>query len=175
MRAPLIWQIIPGRSGRCDWWGGTPYSWNMHEEPCDMLKWKIRNRIPAYIKTMAVLGNTVKQSKWCLLNTSMMYVWNKRCCWLKLWQPMSAVSITAYEVQVSAADSKTVPTVATGVSKPMFCWLTLTFTLTRGNLSLYTTLLLLLVLIQLCSPRCWHLDANYCRTRCRPSQPRFVL
>ena len=76
---------IHGRSGRCDWWGRTPYSWNMHEEPCDMLKWKIRNRIPAYIKTMAVLGTTVKQSKWCLLNTSMMYVWNKRCCWLKRW------------------------------------------------------------------------------------------
>ena len=42
--------------------------------------------------------------------------------------------------------------------------LTLTFTLTSDNLSLYTTLLLLLVLIQLCSPRCWHLDSNYCRT-----------
>ena len=41
----------------------------------------------------------------------------------------------------------------------------------------YTTLLLLLllVLIQLCSPRCWHLDSNYCRTRCRKSQSRFVL
>ena len=38
-----------------------------------------------------------------------------------------------------------------------------------------TTLLLLLlpVLIQLCSPRCWHLD--YCPTRCRQSQLRFVL
>ena len=36
-------------------------------------------------------------------------------------------------------------------------------------------LLLLLVLIQLCSPRCWHLDSNYCRTRCRQSQLRFVL
>ena len=53
--------------------------------------------------------------------------------------------------------------------------LTLTFTLASENLSLYTTLLLLLVLIQLCSPRCWHLDSNYCRTRCRQSQPRFVL
>ena len=63
-------------------------------------------------------------------------------------QPMSAVAITTCEVQVSAADSQTVPTVANGV-------LTLTFTLTSENLSLYTTLLLLLVLIQLCSPRCW--------------------
>ena len=53
--------------------------------------------------------------------------------------------------------------------------LTLTFTLTSHNLSLYTTLLLLLVLIQLCSPRCWHLNSNYCRTRCRPLQLRFVL
>ena len=33
----------------------------------------------------------------------------------------------------------------------------------------------LLVVIQLCSPRCWHLDSNYCRTRCRQSQLRFVL
>ena len=52
---------------------------------------------------------------------------------------------------------------------------TLTFTLTSEDLSLYTTLLLLLVLIQLCSPRCWHLDSNYCRTRCKQSQLRFVL
>ena len=62
-------------------------------------------------------------------------------------QPMSAVAISACEVQVSAADFQAVPTVATGV-------LTLTFTLTSENLSLYTTLLLLLVHIQLCSPRC---------------------
>ena len=53
--------------------------------------------------------------------------------------------------------------------------LTLSFTLTSENLSLYTTLLLLLVFIQLCNPRCWHLDSNYCRTRCRQSQLRFVL
>ena len=92
-------------------------------------------------------------------------------------QPMSAVAITACKVQVSAADSQTVPTVVTGVSKPLCCRLTLTFTLTNENLSLCTTLLLLLllVLIQLCSPRCWHLDSNYCRTRCRQSQLRFVL
>ena len=45
--------------------------------------------------------------------------------------------------------------------------LTLTFTLTSENLSLYTTLLLVLVLK--------HVDSNYCRTRCRQSQPRFVL
>ena len=53
--------------------------------------------------------------------------------------------------------------------------LTLTFTLTSENLSLYTTLLLWLVVIQLCSPRCWHLDSNYCRTRCRQPQLRSVL
>ena len=45
--------------------------------------------------------------------------------------------------------------------------LTLTFTLTSENLSLDTTLLLVLVLI--------HLDSNYCRTRCRQSQLKFVL
>ena len=33
----------------------------------------------------------------------------------------------------------------------------------------------LLVVIQLCSPRCWPLDSNYRRTRCRQSQPRFGL
>ena len=52
---------------------------------------------------------------------------------------------------------------------------TQTFTLTSVNLSLYTTVLLVLVLIQLCSPRCWHLDSNYCRTWCWQSQLRFVL
>ena len=29
--------------------------------------------------------------------------------------------------------------------------------------------------MQLCSLRCWNLDSNYCRSRCRKSQPRFVL
>ena len=57
-------------------------------------------------------------------------------------QPMSAVALATCEVQVSAADSQTVPTVATGVSKPLCCRLTLTFTLTTDNLSLYITLLL---------------------------------
>ena len=90
-------------------------------------------------------------------------------------QPRSAVAIATWEVQVSAANYQTVPTVATGVSKPRCCRLTLTFTLTSENLSLCTTLLLLLVFIQLCSPRYWHLDSNYCRTRCRQSQLRFVL
>ena len=33
----------------------------------------------------------------------------------------------------------------------------------------------LLVVIQLCSPRCWHHDSNYCRTRCRQSQLTFIL
>ena len=61
-------------------------------------------------------------------------------------QPMSAEGITACEVPVSAADSRTVPTVATGVSKPLYSRLTLTFTLTSENLSWYTTLLFLLSL-----------------------------
>ena len=90
-------------------------------------------------------------------------------------QPTSAVAIATCEVQVSAADSHTVPTVTTGVSKPLCCRLTLISTLTSENLSLYITLLPLLVVIQLCSPRCWHLDSNYFRTRCRQSQLRFVL
>ena len=56
-------------------------------------------------------------------------------------QPRSAVAIATCEVQVSAADSQTVPTVATGDSKPLCCRLTLTLTLTNENLSLYITLL----------------------------------
>ena len=89
--------------------------------------------------------------------------------------PTLAVAINTCEAQVSAADFHTVPTVATGVLKPLCSRLTLTFTLTSENLSLYITILLLLVVIQLCSPRCWHLDSNYCRSRCRQSQLRFVL
>ena len=34
---------------------------------------------------------------------------------------------------------------------------------------------LLLVVLQLCSPSCWHLYSNYCRKRCRHSRMRFVL
>ena len=56
-------------------------------------------------------------------------------------QSRSAVAIATCEVQVSAADSQTVSTVATGVLKPLCCRLTLAFTLTSENLSLYTTLL----------------------------------
>ena len=57
-------------------------------------------------------------------------------------QPTSAVAIATCEVQVSAADYQTAPTIATGVSKPLCCRLTLTFTLTSENLSFYITLLL---------------------------------
>ena len=46
--------------------------------------------------------------------------------------------------------------------------LTLTFTLTSEHLSLYTTLLINWSLYN-------YLDSNYCRTRCRQSQLRFVL
>ena len=35
--------------------------------------------------------------------------------------------------------------------------------------------IILLVLIQLCSTSCWHLDSNYCCTGCRQSQLRSVL
>ena len=43
---------------------------------------------------------------------------------------------------MSAAGSQTAPTVAMGVSRPLGCRLTLTFTLTSENLLLYITLLL---------------------------------
>ena len=42
-------------------------------------------------------------------------------------QSTSAVATATCEVQVSVADYQTVPTVATGVSKPLCCRLTLTF------------------------------------------------
>ena len=88
-----------------------------------------------------------------------------KCVQSQKTQPMSAVAITSCE--------------GPGIS----CWfldrsncshwsLSLTFTLTSENLSLCTTILLLLVFIQL---RCWPLDSNYCRTRWRQSQLRFVL
>ena len=56
-------------------------------------------------------------------------------------QSRSAVVIATCEVQVSATDSQTVPTVATGVSKQLCCRLTLIFTPTSEILSLYITLL----------------------------------
>ena len=102
-------------------------------------------------------------------------------------QPTSAVAIATAiatcEVQVSAADYQTVPTVATGVSKPLCCRLTLTFTLTSKNLSLYITLLLLLVVIQLCSPRCWHimhhnisqLKSTKCKIRFRNGKTLWII
>ena len=35
--------------------------------------------------------------------------------------------------------------------------------------------IILMVVLQPCSPRCWQLVTSYCRTRCRQSQLRFVL
>ena len=61
-------------------------------------------------------------------------------------QPTSAVAIATYEFQVSAANSQTVPTVATGVSEPLCCRLTLIFTLTSENLSLYIYIYITLLL-----------------------------
>ena len=52
-------------------------------------------------------------------------------------QPRSVVAKATCEVQVSAVDSRTVPTVATGVSKPLCYQFTLTFALASANLSLY--------------------------------------
>ena len=63
-------------------------------------------------------------------------------------QPMSAVALATWEVKVSADDSHTTPIVVTVVSKPLYCRLTLTFTLTSVNQceSLYNILLLYLSL-----------------------------
>ena len=57
-------------------------------------------------------------------------------------QSTSAAAIATCEVQASTAYYQTVPTVATGVLKPLCCRLNLTFTLTSENLSLYITLFL---------------------------------
>ena len=75
-------------------------------------------------------------------------------------QPRSAVAITTCEVRVSAADSQTIPTVASGVSNPLCCRLTLTFYADQWEPIVIYHSITLLVVIQLCSPRCWHLDSN---------------
>ena len=54
------------------------------------------------------------------------------------YQSQQQLSIATCEVQESCTDSPTVPTVASGVSRPLCCRLTLTFTLTSVNLSLYS-------------------------------------
>ena len=97
------------------------------------------------------------------------------CVQLYKRQPRSAVPIATCEVQVLVADSQTVPTVTTGVSKPLCCRYTITFTPTIEKHIFMSHSFILLVVIQLCSPRCWHRNSNYCRTRCRKSQLRFVL
>ena len=89
----------------------------------------------------------------------------------------SAVAVVTCQVQVSAADTETVQTIATEILKPPRCRLTLTFTLTSivwicRYISLYV---ILLAVIQLCSADCSHLEFNYRRTRCRHSQQKFVL
>ena len=86
-------------------------------------------------------------------------------------RPLSMCAITPKTANVSSSYNRMRgPGIGCWFSDRSKCshWsLTLTFTLTSENLSLYTTLLLLLVPI--------HLDSSYFRTRCRQSQPRFVL
>ena len=89
---------------------------------------------------------------------------------------MCSITPETAKVQLSAADSQTVPTVATGVSKPLCCRLTLTFTLTSENLSLYITLLLYWSSINYAAHVADILTpTTHGRTRCRQSQLRFVL
>ena len=87
-------------------------------------------------------------------------------------QPRSTVAIATCEVQVSTAVSQTVPNVTTGVSNPLCCRLTLTHL--HWPMWIYCFVIYhsitTSVALQLCSPRCWHLDCNYCWTRCRQSQ-----
>ena len=91
-------------------------------------------------------------------------------------RPNSAVDIATCEVHVSATDSHTVPAAATGVAMPLCCELINPGINTDQwePIAIYHSINLMVV-IKLCSPRCWHLDSNYCRTRCRQPQLRFVL
>ena len=76
---------------------------------------------------------------------------------------MSAVAIATCEVRAMAADSMTVPTVANGVSKPLYCRLTLIFTLTSENLSLYIILFVTgrYTTMQPILPTSWHQLLSY--------------
>ena len=56
-------------------------------------------------------------------------------------RPRLAVAIATCEVQVSTADSPTVPTVGSGVLKPLWCRLTQILTLMSVNLSLHIPIL----------------------------------
>ena len=87
-------------------------------------------------------------------------------------QSTSAVAIATCEVQVSAADSNCSHWSFEAAVLPINPNI---YTDQSGPIVIYNSFLLLLVVIQLCSPRCWRLDSNYCRTRCRQSQLRFVL
>ena len=72
-------------------------------------------------------------------------------------QPRSAVAIATCEVQVSVADSQTVPTVATGVSRRLCCRLTLTVHTSAMSLSPITYSMC--VCVSVCDERKgeWHL------------------
>ena len=83
--------------------------------------------------------------------------------------------IATCEVQLSGADSQTIPTVATGVWKLLCCRLTITFTVTSENLSLFITLLLYWSLYNYASHATDNLTPKYYYTRCRQSHLRCVL
>ena len=82
-------------------------------------------------------------------------------------QPRSPVAKATYEVQISTADSLTVPTATNGVSKSLCCRLTLIFTLTSANLSLYITLLLYWSLYNYAAHAFEIMTPSYCRASCR--------
>ena len=86
---------------------------------------------------------------------------------------------TIYAVQVSAAEYQTVPTVAADCSRWSFEAAVLPI---KPNICSYQYepiaifhSITLPVVIQLCSPRCWHLGSNYYRTRCRQWQLKSLL
>ena len=116
----------------------------------------------------------------CLFVSLLSHFWLIHFCHLHLLYqpyPSSMCSLTPETANVGSSYNRG-PGIGCWFSDCSNCshWsLTLTFTQTSGSLSLYTTLLLWLLLIQLCSPGCWHLDSNYWSTRCRQSQLRFVL
>ena len=100
-----------------------------------------------------------------VLQLSLGNIWQKDRC-------SNFMEIDYSRVIIQYPIALTVPTVATWVSKPLYC--PIVHTGQWEAIVIYHSITLL-VLIQLCIPRCCHLDLNYCSKKCRQSQLRFVL
>ena len=77
---------------------------------------------------------------------------------------------------VATVHARSVPTATSWVPEPLCYRLTLAFTVTSVcELIIIYYCVHLLVVTQLCSPSCWHLNSKYCGARCRQSRLMLVL